>query len=80
MEDINYFKDMLESIPNYRKIILLCFIIKRDDVILKEFGLSDNFIEKLYDDCKQIMISDMDQYFSHIKNLEESIIEKILIT
>ena len=79
MEDINYFKDMFESIPNYRKIILLCFIIKRDDVILREFGLSDDFIEKLYNDCKQIMISDMDQYFSHIKNLEESIIEKILI-
>ena len=79
MEDINYFKDMLESIPNYRKIILLCFIIKRDDIMLREFGLSDDFIEKLYDDCKQIMISDMDQYFSHIKNLEESIIEKILI-
>ena len=79
MEDINYFKDMFESIPNYRKIILLCFIIKRDDVILREFGLSDDFIEKLYNGCKQIMISDMDQYFSHIKNLEESIIEKILI-
>ena len=79
MEDINYFKDMLESIPNYRKIILLCFIIKRDNVMLREFGLLDNFIKKLYDDCKQIMISDMDQYFSHIKILEESIIEKILI-
>ena len=79
MEDINYFKDMLESIPNYRKNILLCFIIKRDDVMLKEFGLSDNFIKKLYNACKQIMISDMDQYYSHVKNLEESIIEKILI-
>ena len=70
MEDINYFKDMLESIPNYRKFILLTFIIKRDIVMLEEFGLSDNFIEKLYNDCKQIMISDMDQYYSHIKNLE----------
>ena len=79
MEDINYFKDMLESIPNYRKIILLGFIIKRDDLMLKEFGLSDDFIKKLYDDCKQIMNSDMDQYFSHLKNLEESMIEKILI-
>ena len=57
MEDINYFKNMPESIPNYRKAILLCFIIKRDDVILKEFGLSDDFIKKLYNDCKQIMIS-----------------------
>ena len=79
MEDINYFKDMLESIPNYRKIILLTFIIKRDDVMLKEFGLSDDFIEKLYNECKQIIISDMDQYYSHIKNLEQSIIENILI-
>ena len=78
MEDINYFKDTLNSIPNYGKIILLCFIIKRDDKILKEFGLSDNFIEKLYDDCEKIIESDIDQYFSHIKNLEESIIEKIL--
>ena len=70
---------MLNSIPNYTKIILLCFIIKRDDIMLKEFGLSDDIIKKLYNDCKQIMISDMDQYFSHIKNLEVSVIEKILI-
>ena len=42
--------------------------------MLKEFGLSDDFIEKLYNDCKQIMTSDMDQFFSHIKNLEESIL------
>ena len=78
MEDINYFKDMLNSISNYRKIILLCFIIKRDDKILKEFGLSDQFIEKLYNDCKQITENDFDQNFTHIKNLEESIIERIL--
>ena len=77
MDDINYFKDMLNSIPYYRKIIFLCFIIKRDYTMLKEFGLSDDFIENLYNDCKQIMISDMDQYFSHIKNLEESILENI---
>ena len=77
MEDIIYFKDMLNSIPNYRKIILLCFIIKREHTMLKEFGLSDDFIEKLYNGCKQIMESEMDQNFSHIKNLEESILENI---
>ena len=75
MEDINYFKDMLNSLPYYRNIIFLCFINKRDDTMLKEFGLSDDFIEKLYNDCKQIKESDMDQYFSRIKNLEESILE-----
>ena len=75
MEDMKYFKDMLNSIPYFRKIILLCFIIKGDDTMLREFGLSDSFIEQLYNDCEQIMISDMDQYFSHVKNLEESILE-----
>ena len=75
MEDINYFKDMLNSLPYYRKIIFLCFIIKRDNTMLKEFVLPDDFIEKLYNDCKQIMMSDLDRYFSHIKNLEESILE-----
>ena len=75
MEDINYFKDMLDSIPYFRKIILLCFIIKRDDAMLREFGLSDDFIKKFYNGCKQIMNSVMDEYFSHIKNLEESILE-----
>ena len=75
MDDISYFKDMLNSIPYYGKVILLCFIIKQDDTMLREFGLSDDFIEKLYNECKQIMMSYMDQYFSHIKNLEESILE-----
>ena len=31
MEDIKYFKDMLNSIPYSREIIFLCFIIKRDN-------------------------------------------------
>ena len=77
MEDINYFKDFLELIPYYRKIVLLSFFIKRDDSMLRELGLSDDFIEELFNDCRQIMDSDMNEYFSHIKNLEESILEKI---
>ena len=77
MEDINYFKDMINSLPYYRKIIFLCFIIKRDNDFLKEFGLTDDFMEKLYNDCKEVFENDMNQYFSYIKNLEESILEKI---
>ena len=77
MVDINYFKDMIDSLPYYRKIIFLCFIIKRDDDFLKEFGLTDDFIEKLYNDCKEVFENDMNQYFSHIKNLEESILENV---
>ena len=43
--------------------------------MLREFGLSDDFIEKIYNDCKQILDSDMDEHFSHIKILEESFLE-----
>ena len=75
MEDINYFKDMFNSIPYIKKIILLCFIIKRDDILLGECGMTNDFTEKLYNECKQIIENDMDQYFSHIKNLEESVLE-----
>ena len=75
MEDINYFKDFIESTHDYRKILNLCFNIKRDDTTLREIDLSDDFIEKLYNDCKQIMYSDMNDYFKQVKNLEGSILE-----
>ena len=54
MEDINYFKDKINSLPYYRKIVFLCFIIQRDNDFLKEFGLTDDFIEQLYNDCKEV--------------------------
>ena len=57
------------------RLVSNAFLYTTDDTMLKEFGLSDDFIEKIYNDCKQIMESDMDQYFNHIKNLEESILE-----
>ena len=75
MDDINYFKDLLESIHDYRKIILLCFIIKQDIDILREFGMSEDFINKLYNQFKKISEKELDNYNSHIKNLEESLIE-----
>ena len=78
MEDINYFKDLLESIRENRKIILLCFIIKQDNIILKEIGMSEDFIKKLYNEYKEILKGELDEYNSHLKNLEESIIERIL--
>ena len=40
----NYLKDMLESIPDYRKIVLLIFLIQNDKNFLKETGFSENDI------------------------------------
>ena len=75
MEDLNYFKDKLLSIRDFKKIVLLIFIIKRDDELLTEIGLSNDFITKLYKKCEKIFKSEMEDYESHIKNLEESLIE-----
>ena len=30
MDHVNYFKDLLESLPHYRKIVLLLFLIQND--------------------------------------------------
>ena len=46
MEDISYFKEMLLSIHDFSKIVLIIFIIKRDDELLTEMGLKEDFIKK----------------------------------
>ena len=47
MDNENYFKDLLESIPDYRKIVLLVFLIKNDKDSLKEVGFSKNDFSQL---------------------------------
>ena len=75
MDYTNYFKDMFATIQDYKKIIILFFIIKQDNDLLIECGLSQNEIKTLYDECKNIINEEMEIYFSHVKNQEESIIE-----
>ena len=47
MNKINYFKDLFESIPDYRKIVLLLFLIKNDKDLLCEVGFSERDIYRL---------------------------------
>ena len=77
MEDINYFEELLKSIHDYDKIILINFIIKQDNNKLLKSGMLQKFIDKLYNGCKKILNNELDDYNDHIKNLEESILEKI---
>ena len=42
MNNENYFEDLFESIPDYRKVVLLLFLIENDNKILQEYG----FFEK----------------------------------
>ena len=53
MDDINYFKELLKSIHVYDKIILLIFIIKQDNDILLESGMSQKFIVNYMVDVKK---------------------------
>ena len=39
MDHVNYFKDLFESIPNCRKIVLKNFLNKNDNDLLTECGV-----------------------------------------
>ena len=77
MDNINYFKDLFESIPDYRKIVLLMFLIKDDKNLLKD-GFSKNDINLLSSELKNILLEEYEKYLGYIKNEEESVIERFL--
>ena len=78
MNNANYFKDLFESIPDYRKIVLLIFLIQNDKNLLKEIGFSKNDINLLNLEFKNILIDEFENYLDYIQNEEESILEKFL--
>ena len=78
MDNINYFKDLFESITDYRKIVLLIFLIQNDNNLLKEIGFSKNNINLLNLEFKNILLELNEEYLDYIKNEEESIIERFL--
>ena len=78
MDNINYFKDIFESIHDYKRIILLIFLIQNNKNLLKEIGFSKNDINLLNLEFKNILLEEFENYLDYIKNEEESILEKIL--
>ena len=78
MNNINYFRDLFEPIPDYRKIVLLIFLIQNDKNLLKEIGFNRDNINLLNLEFKNILLEEFDDYLDYIKNEEESILEKFL--
>ena len=78
MDNLNYFKDLFESINDYRKIVSLIFLIKDDKNLLKEVGFSKNYINLLSLEFKNNLLEEHEEYLDYIKNEEESIIERFL--
>ena len=79
MDNINYFKELFESIPDYKKIVLLMFLIKNDVNLLYECGFLKGDIHYLDKEVKKILLDLNEDYLDHIKNGEAAITEKTLI-
>ena len=73
-----YFEDLFESIPDYKKIILLIFLIRNDVNLLYECEFLKGDIHYLYKKYKNILLELNEEYLDHIKNQEESVLEKFL--
>ena len=78
MNNVNYFKDLIESIPDYKKIVLLMCLIKNDVNMLYECGFPKGDINFLCKEFKNILFELNEEYLDHIRNQEESIIERNL--
>ena len=62
----NYFKDLFGSIPDYRKIVLLIFLIQNDKDLLKEVGFSKNDINRLNLEFKNNLIEQLEEYLDYV--------------
>ena len=74
----NYSRELFESIPDYKKIVLLIFLFQNDKNLLKEIGFSKNDFNLLNLEFKNILLEEFENYLDYIKDQEESILEKFL--
>ena len=75
MEKVKYFKDLFESIPDYRIIVLLRFLIKNDAELLQECDYLRNDFNRLGSEFKIILTEQNENNLDCIKDQEESIFE-----
>ena len=78
MNNSDHFRGLLESISDYRKIVLLIFLIQNDKHLLKEIGFSKSDINLLNLEFKNILLEEFEDYLDYVKDQEGSILEKIL--
>ena len=52
----SYFKDLFESIADYRKTVLLIFLIKNDSDLLNECGLLKSDVNRLKKEFKNFLM------------------------
>ena len=65
MNNVNYFKYLFESIPDYKKIVLLMFLNKNDVSFLYECGVLTGDNNFLYDEFN-FFFNLNEEYLDHI--------------
>ena len=78
MDYENFFKDMFESIPLYKKIELIIILFQNDAYSLEEGGFLKSDNNSLCEEFKNISFEHNEEYLSYIKNEEKSISERFL--
>ena len=76
-DKIFYFKDLFESIPDYRKVLLV-FLIKNNADFLNERGFLKNDIDSSNKEFKNTLLQQYEEYLDYIKKEEDSISERNL--
>ena len=74
----NFFYDIFEPIPDYKKIVLLLFLFQNDRKLLHEIGFSEHDIDRLNLVFKKNFIEHHEEYLEYVKNEEEPVIGRLL--
>ena len=68
---------MFHSIPVYRKIVFLTFLIENIDDLLNERGFQKDNVRRLLKGYRKLVRGQIEDCFHYIKNEAESIIAKL---
>ena len=75
MNNINFFTDLFESIPDFKKIVLLMFLNKNDVNLFYKCRFLKGDINFLYKEFENKLLECKEENLDHIKNQEESFLE-----
>ena len=78
MNHVNYFKYLFEPIPDYRKIVLIKFLIRNDNKFLQDCDFLNSDIESFKKEFKKILTEQNEEYLAYIKNEGEALVERFL--
>ena len=67
MNHVNYFKDLFETIPDSRKVVLWKFLIKNDVDLLNECGFLKDDIRRLCVEYENILKEQNEEKLDCIK-------------